>query len=112
MKNMYDLGIAAARPNAFSYSILINAIIRSRAPGSAERVEGLLFEMYEMYKQGAKDVKPNAIIVTSVIDHWQKSGERNAGERAEALLKWLIKVYKETGDKDFQPSQFSFGSGK
>jgi hypothetical protein len=112
MTAMYDAGNENARPNLFSFVTLINAIVKSRQIGSAERAQKVLFRMYDEYKQGNHAVKPNTILVTSVIDCWQKSGHPDVGEKAEALLDWLIDVYNAERDESLRPNEFSFSSCK
>jgi hypothetical protein len=112
MRTMYKAGNGNARPNLVSYVTLINSIARSEQPGSAEKAEKTLFEMYEDYKSGSIAIPPNARLVTSVIDSWQKSGDRNAGERAEELLDWLLKLYEAEGDESLQPNEYTFNSGE
>jgi hypothetical protein len=68
--------------------------------------------MYDMYKEGNTDVKPNTRLVGMVMDCWQKSGKQIAGQKAEALLDWLTGLYEQSQDKDFQPNQFVYSSGK
>ena len=108
---MYNAGNLDARPNLISYVTLINSISRSEQPGSAERAEDALHDMYDEYKSGLIAVPPNARLVTSVIDSWQKSGDRNAGERAEDLLDWLLEIYEAEGDDSLRPNEYTFNSG-
>lgn len=108
---MYKSGNDDARPNLVSYVTLINCIVRSDHPRSAEKAEEKLFEMYKDFKSGFIDVLPNTRLVTAVIDSWQKSGEPNAGERAEDLLTWLLGIYEEEGDDSLQPNEYTFNSG-
>ena len=108
---MYKSGNLEAQPNLVSYVTLINGIERSKEPGTAERAEQTLYDMYGDYQLGLIAVPPNARLVTSVIDCWKRSGERDAGERAERLLDWLLKIYEEDGHESLRPNEYTFSSG-
>jgi hypothetical protein len=110
---MYVSGNKNARPNAFTFVTMMDALVRAAdREGSAEKAEALIYQMYTFYKSGNKDLKPNVKIVTTAINCWQRSGDREAGTRAEALLNWLIERYEEEKDPEMRPNEYTFNSGK
>ena len=58
-----------ANPNVYSYSILLDALLRSEGMGCrhAERGRGLLEEMMQRFRQGEQSCRPDTHIVSAVL---------------------------------------------
>jgi pentatricopeptide repeat protein len=112
MEAMVKSGNESAEPNFITYVTLIEGMSKSGQPEAAERAERIVRDMYSKSKNGYSDVKPNVQLISAVINCWGKSGSANAGEHAESLLNWMIEIYEEENDKDLEPNEFAFASGK
>ena len=56
-----------AKPDSFSYTILLDALSRSKGPRHAERGRGLLEEMMQRFQQGDESCRPHARVVSLVV---------------------------------------------
>jgi hypothetical protein len=68
MERLHLGGNDEVKPDATSFSTVINAWARSQNPGKAERSQNIMRHMKELYKDGNNDVRPNVIIYNSVLN--------------------------------------------
>lgn len=89
---MYQRGNKSAKPNAITFTSVINAWARSRDKEAGERAEALLDKMVKLYEKGDSDLKPNVITFTSVIHAYARTGVRDAATKANGVLKKMESI--------------------
>jgi hypothetical protein len=101
MERMYqETGNPDIRPNAITYTSVMNVLARSPAVGSAQQAQELLEIMLDKYrKEGREDLKPDTIVFSSVMDAWAKCTDDQAfaAERALEVLQTMLDC-KESGE--------------
>ena len=105
MEDMREAGTISAMPNAYTYSILIDALCKARLLDEAENVFN---NIVRNYADDATNPKPNKIQATQIMDAIAKSGDSAAGVKTEVLLTTLERLYEKYGDKEMRPSKVSY----
>ena len=108
MDDLCQSGKIAARPNAFTYSTLINALVRS---GNLQQAEDIFNHMVKTYQTDPTDprvAKPNTIQLTQIASAWSKSGDKDAGIKAEELLTRLENLYDEYREPKMRPNALTY----
>mmetsp|Transcript_6109 Transcript_6109/g.8965 ORF Transcript_6109/g.8965 Transcript_6109/m.8965 type:complete len:1110 (-) Transcript_6109:132-3461(-) len=102
MKNMTD---ALIRPDAISYSGVINAYGRNNNPEAAEAL------LEEIQSGAVNFVEPNTVIMNCVIDAWAKTNGTDrfyAAQRAEAILERMEQ--ESASNSAIKPDKISYTS--
>jgi pentatricopeptide repeat protein len=110
MENLYDSGVAEAKPKTFNYNALISAWANCGEEGSAQRAEEVLDRMEYLRQAGDADIKPTTVSFNAVIDAYAKSGEEGAAQKAEEILTHMGDLYEWGENVDAKPNTRSFNS--
>lgn len=107
---------AAVRPDAISYSIVMETIGQSREYGIMSKVENLLEDIEAEYeKTNDPELKPVTRVANSAINAFLKNSGSIKGHKASSNKAWLSakkvheivntcnRKWKETGDASYQP---------
>jgi pentatricopeptide repeat protein len=90
MHKEYQAGRSNIQPNVRTFTAVISAWARSRAPDAPEKAESILEIMHMMDKSGSLDnCRPNIVTYNCLLDVWSKCKREDGGERAEAVLGWM-----------------------
>lgn len=104
-----------ARPDAITYSIVMESIGNSRDYGTMSMVEELLGELEAEYeKTQDPDLKPVTRVANSAINSFLRNSSGNRGKtssnkawlsakKVHEILNSLNKKWKKTGDSSYQP---------
>lgn len=107
MDHLHAQGNEFVKPNAYSFTALIDTFANAGMPTQAEE---WFEEMEARYEQcGEDDVKPNVRSFNAVINAWAKSHQSSAPQRAEALLDRMDQLYA-MGNVDAKPNNVNFNT--
>jgi len=109
MQERYQKGDTAVKPNAITYTSVINTYANSRDERAAENAEAILLEMQQLYEQGDSDAKPNQVSYNSVISAYAKSRNHTAGHHALKHLEHMKKLQAE-GQEDCKPTIITYNT--
>ena len=106
---------AALRPDAYSYSSVLNCLartvsLRKNLPDRfkyAEQAESILADMQLRFQAGDKKARPNTVVYNCVLNAWALT--ERAPERAEALLQRMYQDYLD-GNTGAKPSKDTFNT--
>jgi len=104
MKARFDDGDEKVRPDALTYSNLINAFVKNNG---YERAEDLLWEMVDDYLKGNEDCKPPIRTLNTLLAAWSNSIVSYAAERAENMVFRWLKILEST-DLDVKPDMYTY----
>lgn len=90
----------APRPDAMSFSIVLNAWANSPQKGAPERADALLEKMIPNQRLP----NPTEACYTAVLKALAKSSERGSAHRAQSMLQIML----QSNDVDARPSHLSF----
>jgi len=114
IETRFDMGEYHWKPNAYTYTTVINAWGKL---GAAERAERILSHMCDRYsnnraREGTHDwlVRPNTITFNAAIKAWVCSGDTLAPLRAEQILKRMEELGLELGYTDMAPDVYSYNT--
>eukprot|EP00816_Leptocylindrus_hargravesii_P011642 CAMPEP_0196813218 /NCGR_PEP_ID=MMETSP1362-20130617/34767_1 /TAXON_ID=163516 /ORGANISM="Leptocylindrus danicus, Strain CCMP1856" /LENGTH=582 /DNA_ID=CAMNT_0042189305 /DNA_START=105 /DNA_END=1853 /DNA_ORIENTATION=- len=107
MDYLYAQGNTYVKPNAYSFTAVIDTFANAGMPTQAEEWFEEMEARYEQY--GDEDVKPNVRSFNAVINAWAKSQQPSAPQRAEALLSRMDQLYA-MGNVDAKPNNVNFNT--
>ena len=107
MEQEYTNGNIDAKPNRVSYSSLIDAWVKSREVGSAQRAEDVYNKWETKFIEGVSDVRLTSSQVTQIMVAY-KSSSRNSGEKVESLLKRLQNFYSMYKTPEMRPHSITY----
>jgi hypothetical protein len=91
----------------FMYNKRINSLTETNGPGSPQKAEGILEEMWKLHKAGNQSVKPDTITYSTVIKVWGRSSHPMRAEKAQGVLERMIELH-DAGDDDLRPDLVTF----
>ncbi|KAL3938776.1 MAG: hypothetical protein SGBAC_006385 [Bacillariaceae sp.] len=77
----------APKPDLYTFSSVLFAWSKSKAPHAANRAEAILVRMLEMYLSGELDQPPNVYCYTNVLACIAQSRQRGSSQRALQILR-------------------------
>jgi len=95
-----------AAPDEASYTTVVSALLKSRAPGMAQTAEALLKNAEASCKEGEA---PDTILYNTVIGCWARSNRSGAYRKTRSILDRQISNY-EDGCYKCKPDVYSFTS--
>lgn len=87
MQQEHDAGNENVKPDATSFSCVIEAWARQQDSASAQRADDIFEHMHRQYGEGVTDVKPNLDCYKWAILAWTRSRDPSATAKAEAILR-------------------------
>jgi len=105
MEKMREAGTISARPNKFTYSSLVDALVKGR---QLQKAEDIYNRMVEEYEEDNSRPIPGKIQATQIMDGWAKSGEGTSGIKVEVLLTTLERLYTTYGIDAMKPSVITY----
>ena len=97
---------SSIKPNAYTYTAVIQAHANSGVIGSPERAEALVERMIDKYQRGDDSVRPTAKTFNAIIHAYGKA--RNA-ERAAAVFNRMERLY-ESGVTEAKPNAINYNA--
>jgi hypothetical protein len=97
MNRLHASGMPNLKPDAFTYTALINTWAKSNYRDSAARADQLLDEMEAKYLAGDMDLKPNTLTYQAVIKALARSREAGAAARAIRVRQKMITSHRKGG---------------
>lgn len=129
MSRLHSSGMPSLKPDAFTYTAVIDSWAKSGYRGAAARADQLLDKMEAKYLAGDLDLKPNTFTYNAgesvtcdcvnscspvlcsylsfrgaVINALAKSGEPGAAARAERVLQNMVNRHRSGGGDDVKPT--------
>ena len=99
-------GNSDVRPDARSFSHIIDYYSRGREPEAATRAEWLLLAMIKLFLEGYQEVLPNVFTFTAVINAHMKSNDPDAGRHAERIVQYMYDLHDDHGLSKLAPNTF------
>lgn len=100
-------GDGDAKPDAFSFNVVISGFARSQKRGTGQTAESVL-ERFLEFSEENPDCKPDTRSFTHIIAHYARMrNQPDAPYRAENVLNRLLFLF-ETGHRNLTPSVFAF----
>jgi len=98
------------KPDAFTYTAVIDAWSKSGYRGAAARADQLLDKMEAKYLAGDVALRPNSFTYNAVINALAKSGEPGAAARAERVLQNMVNRHRQGVGDDCKPTTINFNT--
>lgn len=109
LKQMRENGVTGAmKPNAISYSTVMNGWAQK---GHYEQASDVLRLMYDDYVKGNAAAKPDIIAYNTLLTAYLRSKDKSSWTRASALVAHMKKIANE-GVLDVHPDVYSMNTGK
>jgi hypothetical protein len=108
MKESYEAGNAAAKPDAHAMTILIQTWARSDAPNKATIVWEICKEMQAAYKSGDLNMRPNQYTLCAVLNACAFTNSPDASVKSETLKIALMALNELDKGTDGGLNDFAF----
>jgi pentatricopeptide repeat protein len=96
-----------ARPDAFSFNVVISGFTRSRKVGAGRRAESILDRFIE-FSEEYPSVRPDIRSFTHIIAHYARAKNvPDAPYRAEYILNQLVSLF-QSGQNNLSPNVYAF----
>lgn len=102
-------GPSSIRPNAITFNTVLDAISKSKLPGSAARAEKILNKMQLIYEEGWNELRPDTFSFASVLNAYANSDEPDAAAKAEEILKHMHLIH-QNGNNNVIPNTICFAT--
>lgn len=93
-------------PDEASYTMVVSALLKSRAPRMAQKAEVFLRNAEQVCEE---DESPDALLYNTVIGCWARSNKSGAYRKARSILDRQISLY-ENGCRKCKPDVYGFTS--